>query len=140
MNQEEALLALSFHSGRNTNINDPRWENGFLPSLRKFDGKLNENSFIEIMECLKALTKMFESNKVDKNLMADLYTIFYYTNLWLGKGGMLENIDDESRKRLNIWLQIYSYAFLLLLDYTDQSCKEAFYEYEDYLNVYTNYD
>ena len=78
MNQEEALLVLSFHSGRNTNINDPRWENGFLPSLRKFDGKLNENSFIEIMECLKALTKMFESNKVDKNLMADLYTIFYY--------------------------------------------------------------
>ena len=140
MNREEALISLSFHSGRNSDINDARWENGFLGSLRTCGGILNENNFIDIMECLKVLAIEFDSNKIDRNLIADLYGIFYQTNLWLGKGGSLDNIDYEIKKKLDIWMKIYSYAIAVLLDYTKQSFEEAFYEYECYLEGYTNYD
>lgn len=140
MNREEALISLSFHSGRNPDINDARWENGFLGSLRKYSGKLGENNFIDLMECLKVIAIEFDSDKIDRNLIADLYGIFYQTNLWLGKGGSLDNIDIKNKKKLDIWMKIYSYAITLLLDYTEQSCEEAFYEYEDYLEGNTNYE
>lgn len=140
MTREEALISLSFHSGRNSDIDNPRWGNGFLGSLRKFNGKMDENNFIDLMECLKVLAKEFGSDKVDRNLMADVYGIFYQTNLWLGKGGILENIDIQSKIKLDVWMKIYSYAITLLLDYTEQSCEEAFYEYEDYIEGNINYD
>lgn len=140
MDREEALMLLSFHSGRNPNINDSRWENGFIGSLRKYNGNLNEDNFIEIMECLKVLSKDFSSDKIDRELMADVYGIFYQANLWLGKGGRLDNIDSENKNKLDKWLKIYSYAVELLLEYSEQSCEEAFYEYEDYLKGNSNYD
>ncbi len=37
-------------------------------------------------------------------------------------------------------MDIYSYAVALLLDYSDESFKETFVEYDDYLQGYTNYD
>ncbi|WP_335993961.1 hypothetical protein [Fusobacterium polymorphum] len=39
MNIELAKELLSFHSCRNDDINNPKWENGFLGSLRPFQGK-----------------------------------------------------------------------------------------------------
>ena len=140
MDRNEALILLSFHSGRNPDINNPKWENGFIGSLRYFNGKLNENNFIEIMECLKVLSKDFKSSKIDRNLMADLYGIFYQANVWLGKEGRLDTIDSECRQKIDVWLKIYSYALEMLLEYSEQSCEEAFYEYEDYLEGNSNYE
>ncbi len=140
INRDEALILLSFHSGRNPDINNPKWENGFIGSLRHFNGKLNENNFIEIMECLKVLSEDFDSDKIDRDFMADIYGILYLTNLWLGKGGRLENIDPKYKNKIDIWMKIYSYAIELLLEYSEQSCEEAFYEYEDYLKGNSNYE
>lgn len=49
MTKEEAYTLLSFHSCRNNDIENEKWENGFLGSLRPFQGKLYECNFIEIM-------------------------------------------------------------------------------------------
>lgn len=140
MDREEAFTLLSFHSGRNPDINNPKWVNGFVGSLKYFDGTLNENNFIEIMECLKVLSKEFASDQIDRNFMADIYGILYQTNLWLGRGGRLENIDCEYKNKIDIWLKIYSNAVALLLEYSEQSCQEAFYEYQDYLEGNSNYE
>ena len=45
MNIELAKELLSFHSCRNDDINNPKWENGFLGSLRPFQGKIYEKNF-----------------------------------------------------------------------------------------------
>ena len=55
MNIELAKKILSFHSCRNDDINNPKWKNGFLGSLRPFQGKIYEKNFKEIIECLKTL-------------------------------------------------------------------------------------
>lgn len=140
MDRDEALMLLSFHSGRNPDINDPKWISGFVGSLKYFDGKLNEHNFIEIMECLKVLSKDFESDQIDRDFMADIYGIFYQTNLWLGKGGRLEDIDSKYKNKIDIWLKIYSNAIALLLEYSEQACEEAFCEYQDYLKGNSNYE
>ena len=36
MTKEEAYILLSFHSCRNNDIENEKWENGFLGSLRPF--------------------------------------------------------------------------------------------------------
>ena len=65
MSIEEAKELLSYHSFRNENVEDPREINGFLGSLRPFKGELNENNFIEVMECMKVLQDEFSQKQVD---------------------------------------------------------------------------
>ena len=36
MKFKDLLVELSFHSGRNEDIKNPKWENGFLGSLRPY--------------------------------------------------------------------------------------------------------
>ena len=76
MNTELAKELLSFHSCRNEDIDDPRWENGFLGILRPFQGELNEKNFIEIMECLKVLVPEIQKENIDKNIVSDIMNIF----------------------------------------------------------------
>ncbi|MDE6639539.1 MAG: hypothetical protein K2K63_03330 [Acetatifactor sp.] len=133
MTSEEARISLSFHSGRNSNIKDPRWINGFLGSLRKFNGDIIEENFIDVMNCLKVLAPEFASDSVDKNLLADVYGILYYTTIWIQEGGRLSDIDCKIRNKIKYWMQMYSYAIVLLLDYSEQAYKEAFTEFDDYL-------
>lgn len=140
MNKAEALVLLSFHSGRNSNIDNPKWVNGFLGALRKFDGSLLDKNFEEVMECLKVVAEEFKNEKVDRNLLADVYGINYQTNLWLSREGLLKNIPLEIRNKLEEWMNIYSNVVALLLDYSDESFEEVFAEYDDYLQGYTNYD
>lgn len=141
MDRNEALYLLSFHSGRNPDIENPKWGQGFLASLRKYSRIDNENSFIEVMECLKVIKEDFNKNELSRDLIADLYGIFYYTNLWIGKGGILENrLTEEERKKIDIRMKIYSYVLASLLDYSEEGWQEAIGEYEDYLLGYTNYD
>jgi len=82
MTKEEAYVLLSFHSCRNNDIENEKWENGFLGSLRPFQGKLYECNFIEIMECLKVLADDFMKPTINQTLLSDVYSIihdcFYY--------------------------------------------------------------
>jgi len=48
MDKEEALLLLSFHSTRNSDIDNPKWENGFLGILRPFKGELTDAIFMKL--------------------------------------------------------------------------------------------
>lgn len=133
MTCEEAKLSLSFHSGRNSDIKNPKWINGFLGSLRKFNGDIIEENFIDVMKCLKILATEFSSDIVDKNLLADIYGILYQTTVWIQDGGLLSNIDCTVKNKIKYWMQMYSYAIVLLLDYSEQAYQEAFMEFDDYL-------
>lgn len=133
MTSEEARISLSFHSGRNSDIKNPRWINGFLGSLRKFNGDIIEDNFIDVMNCLKILAIEFAADVVDKNLLADVYGILYYTTIWIQEGGLLSNIADEIKNKIKYWMEMYSYAVVLLLDYSEQAKKEAFMEFDNYL-------
>ena len=133
MTNKEAKIALSFHSGRNSDIKNPRWINGFLGSLRKFNGDIIEDNFIDVMRCLKILASEFAADVVDKNLLADVYRILYYTTVWMQEGGRLSNIDCKVKNKIKYWMEMYSYAIVLLLDYSEQAYKEAFMEFDDYV-------
>lgn len=123
MTKEEAIISLSFHSGRNSDISDSRWINGFLGSLRKFNKDIVESNFINVMECLKTISEVFQKDKIDKEVMTDIYGILYQTTIWLKDGGMLSNIDEEVRSKIKYWMEMYSYAIMVLL-----GCLEGFYE------------
>ena len=131
MTREEAIELLSYHSGRNPDINNPKWKSGFLGILRPFKGVLPNENFIEIMECMKILETDFTEDKIDKEVVANLMGILHYANIWTEKGGMLEKILTDMQKALiRRWTGIISYTMVCLLDH---SC-EAFCEYNDYMN------
>ena len=89
MNIELAKELLSFHSCRNDDINNPKWENGFLGSLRPFQGKIYEENFKEIIECLKTLEIEIKKENIDKNIVSDIISIIHLTRVWVSEKGIL---------------------------------------------------
>ena len=45
MTIKEAKELLSFHSGRNSDVNNIKWQKGFLGCLRPFDGTIRKENF-----------------------------------------------------------------------------------------------
>ena len=45
MDYEAAVEELTFHCGTNPNIDDPRWNAGFLQTLRPYSGRLDADAF-----------------------------------------------------------------------------------------------
>lgn len=133
MTKEEAIISLSFHSGRNSDISDPRWINGFLGSLRKFNKDIVESNFIDVVECLKTISEVFQKDKIDREVMTDIYGILYQTTIWLKDGGMLSDIDDEMKSKIKYWMEMYSYAIMVLLGCLEGFYEEAFHEFDSYL-------
>lgn len=134
MTISEAKELLSFHSCRNTNIDNPKWKNGFLGHLRPFKGELNENNFIEVMECMKVLAQNFENDCIDKNMISDIYTITYLARCWSNESGMLGSnklLTAEQTDLLNDWIYIMEYALFSLLDSSGE--EEAFWAYNEFL-------
>lgn len=133
MNIDEAKELLSYHSGRNENIDNPKWINGFLGSLRPFRGELLESNFIEVMECMKVLQDEFEQDKVDKYVLADIVGITHLARVWASPDGMLGSnklLTVEQTTKLNLWVDIIQEALMWLLD---DAPEEAFGTYEMYL-------
>ena len=141
MNKEQALLLLSIHSGRNPDINDPRWESGFLGVLRPFQGVLTDSNFHEIMECLKALSADFDSKQIGQEVVSDLWGICYTARVWaLEKDGMLQRnnlLTEEQIQILDEWLDIIAYAVMNLLW---SNSDEAFEGYERYCKEAVNHE
>lgn len=134
MDKEKAKELLSFHSGRNSDIQNPKWKDGFLGSLRPFRGKLPEENFIEIMECLKALKNEFSTPSIEKEVIADLVAIIHLTRVWASPSGMLGRnhlLTQEQTELLLVWIDIIETGLMYLLDDDEE---DAFGDYEDYLN------
>ena len=133
MDKDEAKIRLSFHSGRNRNIEDPRWENGFLGSLRPFRGELHQENFDEVMACLRALKADLSAPLIEREVMSDIVGIVHLTRAWAAPEGMLGRnhlLTQEQTKHLLAWVDIIEDCLMYLLDSAEE---EAFAAYEDYL-------
>lgn len=133
MSIDEAKELLSYHSGRNMNVDNPRWINGFLGSLRPFRGELIENNFIEVMECMKVLQDEFERDTVDKYIVSDIVGITHLARTWANPDGMLganNLLTEEQANKINMWVDIIQETLMWLLD---NSPEEAFWSYKMYL-------
>ncbi|MBO5031697.1 MAG: hypothetical protein J6C19_10445 [Lachnospiraceae bacterium] len=133
MNKEEAKELLSFHSCRNSDIHNPKWTDGFLGSLRPFAGKLNQENFIEIMECLNVLKEEFSKPTVDKEIVSDIVGITCLTRAWASPEGMLGRnhlLTNEQTKQLLLWTDIMEECLMCLLE---EDWEDAFWDYHEYL-------
>ncbi len=134
MNVNEAKELLSFHSGRNTDINNIKWKKGFLGILRPFKGTLSEENFVEVMECLKVLKNEFKKQTIEKEIVADIVGITYMTKVWISPNGMLGRNDlltKEQTQQLSVWIDIIEECFMYLLDGAEE---DAFFSYNEYLD------
>lgn len=134
MDKNSAKELLSFHSSRNSDVNNPKWKNGFLGSLRPFCGELRRENFVEVMECLKALRDEFSTATIEKEIVADIVAITHLTREWAAPDGMLGSnhlLTEDQTKHLLAWVNIIESCLVYLLDDDEE---EAFSDYEDYLN------
>ena len=126
MTKEEAYILLSFHSCRNNDIENEKWENGFLSSLRPFQGKLYECNFIEIMECLKVLADDFMKPTINQTLLSDVYSIIHLGRRWIDGADF---VTQEQQKQIIEWVDMIQDCFYYLLE---GDIDTAFLEYEEY--------
>ena len=133
MNIEEAKELLSYHSCSNDDINNKKWEIGFLGSLRPFTGKLYEENFHEVMQCLRVLFDELNKEVIDKRLIADIFGIIHTTQNWaLHKNGMLQRNNLLTREEI-LTLEHLVYLISQALMYSIEGCaEEAFNQYKWY--------
>lgn len=134
MDISEAKELLSFHSCRNSHVDDPKWKNGFLGSLRPFCGELHKENFVEVIECLRALKNNLSEQIIEQAIVSDIVSIIHLTRSWVSPYGMLGSnhlLTDVQTKHLSAWVDIIETCFMYLLDNVDE---EAFRDYKDYLN------
>lgn len=139
MNIEQAKEELSFHSGRNSNTEDRRWERGFLGSLRPYQSmELVESNFHDIITCLKDLAPYLMSNEtIDRNLVSDVAAILCLGKAWAvhEEGMLLRNkiITASQARAIDGWLDCISYAWAMILDSQDESL--AFEPYNELYKI-----
>ena len=134
MDKNEAKELLSFHSARNEDIDNLKWEKGFLGSLRPFRGELYEENFFEVMECLRALKDELSEAAIDRDIVSDIVAIIHYPRVWSAPDGMLGSnhlLTEEQTQRLIAWTEIIESCCMYLLE---DDAEDAFIDYEDYLN------
>jgi hypothetical protein len=122
---EKAMEELSFHSSRNTNIKDPRWESGFLGGLRPFQSmELVEQNFHKVIRNLRDLLKYTSENEsLSKDLVTDVSSIICLGREWSAKGGMLHSnnlISLEQSELIDNLVHCISYAWAIILDTGDE--------------------
>ena len=127
MTKEEAYVLLSFHSCRNNGIENDKWKNGFLGSLRPFQGKLYECNFIEIMECLKVLADDFMKPTINQTLLNDVYGIIHLGRRWIEGADF---VTQEQQKQIMEWVDMIQDCFYYLLE---EDIDTAFLEYKEYI-------
>jgi len=127
MDELRAREELSFHSGRNSNIDDIRWERGFLGSLRPYQGmELVEKNFHSVIECLRVLFPSLQSNDlIEKDLVNDVNGILCLGRAWAvhEDGMLLRNgiISNDEAQKIDGWLHCISYVWTMSLDSQDES-------------------
>lgn len=116
----QARELLQLHSGRHRDTGHPKWEFGFLGSLRPYSGLRVEN-FHEVMECIKTLaTELENESTCDKELVAAIWGICHLGRSWgVQADGMLRHnglISTHQADQLESWIHQISYAMFCLLD------------------------
>ena len=119
MTFEEAKEALLFHSGAHPDIDDARWQSGFLGSLRPYRG-LNEANFYGVMEAIKcASTHLQSAASLDRDVMGALWDICLIARAWgvQADGRLRRNslISDEDSVRLETWIDMISWIVSFLI-------------------------
>lgn len=132
--KQKAKQLLSYHSGRNADINNEKWQNGFLGSLRPFKGQLIEENFKEVMECIKTLKDELMQNTLGRDIVSDIVGIVYLSRIWSSPHGMLGSnhlLTQAQTNRLNLWTDIIEGCLMWLLEGDE---KDAFWDYKLYLD------
>jgi len=108
MTKEEAIELLKFHSGSHDDINNIKWEKGFLGMLRPFTGELHEDNYKEIMLIIDTLKDPLQNNLIERDMISDLIGICYFARLWgIDEDGMLRRnklITNEQVALLTTWV------------------------------------
>lgn len=123
MTKEEAYTLLSFHSCRNNDIENEKWENGFLGSLRPFRGELNAGNFAEIIECLRVLADDFKKPMVNQALISDVYSIVHLGRRWIDGADF---VTPEQQKQILFWVNTIQDCLYYLLEGDEET---PFFEY-----------
>lgn len=134
MDKIQAKELLSFHSTRNEDVHNPKWENGFLGSLRPFRGELYEENFFEIMECLKTLKDDFVAPTLEQGVVSDIVSLIHLTRVWASPYGMLGRnhlLTEEQTKLLFAWVDIIETCFMFLLEDDPETAFAIYKDYQD---------
>ncbi|RZQ63910.1 hypothetical protein [Amycolatopsis suaedae] len=130
MTPAEARETLLFHSCAHPDVDDPRWQRGFLGSLRPFTG-LREENFHEVMSALRTLAEPLGADLVPREVVSAVVSICHFGRAWgVAPDGMLRGndlISDADAARLEEWIWSISHALTMILD---GDVAEAFDEYD----------
>lgn len=118
--REQAIEELTFHCGTNSNLDDPRWERGFLSMLRPYRG-LRQETYDHLVQCVRVLrTELASDDCIDRRIVNSLWGICHLARSWgLHPDGMLRRnglITDEDQRWLEAWIEELSYDVMMLLD------------------------
>ena len=134
MTEKNAIEELMFQSGRHSDIENPRWENGFLGMLRPFQGNLIEENFHKIISILYILSDKLNEELIKKEIIASIWGICHLGRAWgIYPEGMLQSnnlISKEQIKDLDNWIEHISYITFCLLDGCGKDVAFEFYETE----------
>ncbi|WP_411845565.1 hypothetical protein AAFN60_18180 [Roseibacillus persicicus] len=124
MTEVEAFETLALHSGSSPNVDDPRFDCGFLGSLRPYKGTLDENNFREVMDAMLTLrTRMMIPGKIGLEAIKDVHRILDLARHWaLHPEGMLRRnnlIEEGEMDQMSEWLNIMSGTWKWILDGAD---------------------
>lgn len=116
-----AVQQLTFHCGTNPNVDDPRWERGFLQTLRPYGGTLNHDAWSNVIDCVDAVsTHLKTASVLDRAVVNSLWGIVHYSRSWaLHPDGMLPRnnlISKEDQETLSEWLDDLSERIAFMLD------------------------
>ena len=142
MTEKNAIEELMFQSGMHSDIENPRWENGFLGMLRPFKGNLIEDNFHKIISALYVLSNKLNENLIQKEVISSIWGICHLGRAWgIYPNGMLQSnnlINTEQTKRLDNWIEHISYISFCLLDGCEKDVAFEFYEteYKKDLKIY----
>lgn len=125
MDFETAIEKLSFHCGSNPAVDDPRWENGFLQTLRPYSGTLRVDVWMDLLDCVEAVSDhLSNANTLDRRLMNSLWGICHFARTWgIHEDGMLVRnrlITAEDRLKLHDWICTLSDRIAMMLDTGDE--------------------
>ena len=120
MTRDEAIEELSYHCGANPNIDDPRWQCGFLSMLRPYQG-LRQETYDHLIRCVRSLVPHLGHDPVlDRRVVSSLWGICHLARMWgLHPEGMLRSnnlISDADLQTLEAWVEDLSYDVLMVLD------------------------
>lgn len=135
MTKTEAIELLKHHSFTHPDADHPLSENGFLGTLRPFDGKLHEKNFHEVMLILKLLADEFRKEQINNEIMTSFWAICHLGRLWgIEKDGMIQRnalISPEQVAELTNWIEQISDTILLLLEGQNDDIAFGNYSFND---------